>query len=191
MGAFKTLLATVVGLCLGLYATWYAVEQDVAFGSVRAGPWVGQLRNGTREADPYARAALARHGETPIGLTEGLSFIAREDDAGAPLNPSCSYHISGPIPPARYWTISLLSPQGHLLPVPLDRHGFTSAEVLRDARGHMRIEIAASARPGNWLPAPKDRDFVVMLRLYDTALSANAGSVTAATMPRLTPGACA
>ena len=150
----KMLVIAVAGLWLGLAGTYYAVERgedggvgtSFLFGAVKAGPWTGWPKSGTRDADPYARALYARNGETPLGITEGLSFLARADSSGAPLNPACDYVLSGAIPPARFWTLSAATPHG--------------------------------------------KPYLLMLRLYDTALSANAYSVVAQAMPSIVKEHC-
>ena len=194
----KMIIIAAAGVALGLLATFASVErsQDLGlgaglwFGAVKAGPWTGWPRSGTRDADPYARALFARNGETPLGVTEGLSFIARQDSRGDGLESRCDYSVSGAVPPARYWSISVLSPDGHVLPASSARHGFTSSELLRKMDGDFEIRIAASARPGNWLQVISGQPFILMLRLYDTSLSANAFSVTQGAMPSIVRGPC-
>ncbi len=194
----KMLIIAAAGLWLGLDATYYAVERgheaDAAsgplFGAVKAGPWTGWPKSGTREADPYARALFARNGETPLGITEGLSFIARVDSAQTPLTPVCDYLVSGAIPAARFWTLTATTPEGLVLQTASDRYGFTSSELLRRTDGGFEIRVSSLARPGNWLQVAGDQRFLLMLRLYDTALSANAYSVVAATMPSITKEKC-
>ena len=194
----KMIVIAAAGVALGLMATFVSVErsQDMGlgaglwFGAVSAGPWTGWPRTGTRDADPYARALFARNGETPLGITEGLSFIARHDSKGASLESRCDYAVTGPVPAARYWTMSALSPDGHVLAASSARYGFTSSELLRKVDGDFEIRIAASARPGNWLQVVDGEPFVLMLRLYDTSLSANAFSVTERTMPSIMREAC-
>ena len=185
------IVIAAAGVALGLLATLLSVErsQDLGlgaglwFGAIKAGPWTGWPRSGTR-------ALFARNGETPLGITEGLSFIARHDSKGASLESRCDYAVTGPVPAARYWTMSALSPDGHVLAASSDRHGFTSSELLRKVDGDFEIRIAASARPGNWLQVVDGEPFLLMLRLYDTSLSANAFSVTERTMPSIVREAC-
>lgn len=195
---FKIILTALIGLGLGLAATYYAVArgQDrgfasgLVFGAARAGPWTAWPKAGTREADPYARALFAANGETPLGLTEGLAFFAGADSNARPFNAACDYVVKGAIPAARFWTLSILDPKGRILPAISERHGFTSSEILRDMNGGFEIRVSASAQPGNWLEAAPGQPFVLMLRLYDTALSANPFSVTASVMPSITREDC-
>ena len=192
------IVIAAAGVALGLVATFLSVERGhdmglgagLWFGAVKAGPWTGWPRTGTRDADPYARARFARNGETPIGITEGLSFVARQDSKGDSLEPRCDYAVSGAVPAARYWTLSALSPDGHVLAANSNRYGFTSSELLRKMEGDFEIRIAASARPGNWLQVVDGQPFLLMLRLYDTSLSANAYSVTERAMPSIVREAC-
>ncbi len=194
----KMIVIAAAGVALGLAVTFISVErsQDTGFGAglwfgaVKAGPWTGWPRTGTRDADPYARALFARTGETPIGITEGLSFIARDDSKGAAFEARCDYSVFGSVPAARFWTLSALTPDGHALAASSKRSGFTSSELLRDTNGDFQIRIATSARPGNWLQVINGQPFVLMLRLYDTSLSANAFSVVEAAMPTIRKGAC-
>ena len=143
------------------------------------------------DIDPYANAAIARSAELPLGSAEGLSFVARSDSSGAPLLPNCDYTVSGTVPPTRYWTLTLVSPKGFLIDNKARRFGFTSAEVVRNADGAFTIVVARTARPGNWLPVGDARDYVLMLRLYDTLLDFGTTKVGADALPKIIRGRCA
>lgn len=186
----KSLVATLVGVGIGLAATWLAVERDVRFGLVATGPWTSWPRSAYRDADPYTRASLARTGEIPLSLGEGLSFVARQDETGAALDPRCDYVVGGAIPPARYWTLTVMSPKGALIPNASERYGLTSAEIVRASNGAFEIAVSSRARPGNWLPAPPDASYALALRLYDTPASSSATALAASQMPHLRRGAC-
>ena len=108
----KFLLAGVIGVLIGLGVTYVTLRHGVSFGAVRAGPWTTWPRAGGADIDPYLRAQLTRSGEIPLGATEGVSFIARKDSAGATLNGACSYRVSGQTPQARYWTLTAMTSEG-------------------------------------------------------------------------------
>jgi len=72
--------------------------------------------------------------------------------------------------PSLRWTIALASPDGRLLGNPTERYGYSSVDVLRNEGGAFEIDVAREARPGNWLSPGGAKDYVVMLRLYDTPL---------------------
>jgi hypothetical protein len=186
----KSCFAVVLGTLLGLALTFLSLEHGFGFGAVRAGPWTGWPKTGSADIDPYARAVLSRSGAIPLGTGEGISFTARTDSDGAPLNPKCDYTLKGPMPPARFWTLSVFSPTGELIENPAKRYGFTSAEILRGNEASAEIIFAPTAHPGNWLPTPPASPYVVVLRLYDSVLSATAASLDGSVMPKLVKGLC-
>jgi hypothetical protein len=63
-----SVFALAVAALVGLGATWLALSRGTAFGPVTIGAWTAWPKSGTREVDPYARAAIARSGELPLGF---------------------------------------------------------------------------------------------------------------------------
>lgn len=180
----------VVGSLLGVLVTYLAIQPVTGFGVVAVGPWTFRPKIGTAEIDPYARAMLARTGELPLGVAEGSSFLAQSDSSGMRFDPGCDYRVTGTIPRARYWTLSLNSGEGDLVANPADRYGFTSAEILRSASGDFEIIVSRYARAGNWLPIGRTAGFVLVLRLYDTAIDTRSAVPDAAEMPRIEKKHC-
>ncbi|MCI0465814.1 MAG: DUF1214 domain-containing protein [Beijerinckiaceae bacterium] len=186
----KYLSAGAIGLLLGAFVTLAVVERGKGFGAVEIGPWTNWSRSGTSNIDPYSRAILAYSGEMPLSESEGASFVAYGDSNGAAFDPSCDYLFTGEIPLARYWTLTLLSPDGAPVANRAGRYGYTSSEILRSSNGQFEIAISRNARPGNWLPSGSASKFVLILRLYDSELGAPVGAMDAAKMPRLLKGRC-
>jgi hypothetical protein len=189
-GLAGALAVMAIGLGVGLGATWFATGTGAGFGSVKVGPWVSHPRNGAIDADPYSKAVIARSGEIPLGLGEGLSFAATRDGAGQPLIGSCSYRVVGRVPPTRFWTLTLHGMDGSLIPNAAQRFGFTSGEVVRDGKGVVTVTVSADASPGNWLPVGSRGRFQLALRLYDTPVSGTASAIDAGLMPRIEREAC-
>jgi len=179
----KIVAVGTIGVMLGLLVTIFSLNPD-ARGLV-AGPWRGSLRDGATDIDPYSLASVDRSGTLPLGAAEGVSFVATTDSAGAPLSPACDYAVSGAMPVARFWTLSVLTPDGFPIPNPAQRYAFTSAEILRQSHEPVLINVATEARSGNWLPIGKAQPYVLALRLYDTGLSAVGSTFDAATLPRI------
>lgn len=191
LASFSRILAVcVAGILLGLLLTFLAIERGTGIGTVEAGPWTYRPSIGTTEIDPYTRAMLARSGELPLGAAEGLSITARGDSAGATFDPGCDYVVAGAVPRARYWTLSVHSPEGDLVANAAGRYGFTSAEILRSADGGFEIIVAPRARPGNWLPNGNATRFVLVLRLYDTELDTRSAPLDGTALPRITKLRC-
>lgn len=184
----RIVVAVLAGVMLGLLVTIRSLDLDTR--GVTAGAWRATPRDGSGQADPYALAANARAGLLPLGESEGLSFVARTDDRGGPLDGACDYTLRGPMPPARFWTLSLLDLGGYPVEEPARRYGFTSVEVLRLDKAPMTIVVSPEARAGNWLPTAATPRFVLMLRLYDTSLTAGGTDFRALRMPTIERGTC-
>lgn len=184
------LFAMAVAAAVGLGTTWLALTHGTAYGGVSIGAWTAWPRTGTPGIDPYARAMMARSGELPIGTGDGVAFVARNDDAGRPLDGRCDVELLGITPQARYWTLTLYDPQGRLVANSLQRHGFTSQEIIRRADGSIEILVGPRARPGNWLPTGGADRYVLVLRLYDTPIGVTTRSGRDAPMPAITRRAC-
>lgn len=184
------LAVLLIGALGGLALTQAVVTANWRPGMIRAGAWAIWPKEGARDADPYTRAAIARSGDLPLGLGEGLTFTAREDSAGRALDGRCRYRILGAMPPARAWTLALFDEDGRLHPNPAQRYGFTSAEVLRGTNGGIDIALDAEAAPGDWLPMPARGGVRLVLRVYDTPLATVTSAVGAANLPRIEREAC-
>jgi hypothetical protein len=165
-----SILSLVIAAAIGLGSTWFAVTRGVAFGAIKLGAWTAYPKSGTVEVDPYARAAMARSGELPVGLGDGVVFTAKTDDDGRPLDGRCEVLVTGTTPQARFFTVTIYGLDGRLIANSLNRQGFTSQELVRRADGSFDIAVAPRARPGNWLPTAGIDRYVLVLRFYDTAV---------------------
>ena len=187
---FGSIFAFALATLVGLGATYFALSRGAAFGALRIGAWTAWPKTGTGDADPYARAPIARSGELPIGSGDGVAFFASSDDAGRALDGRCTVTIAGTTPAARFWTLTLYDLDGRLIPTAADRYGFTSQEIARRADGSFEIALAPRARPGNWLPTGGIDRYVVVLRLYDTPVGVATRTAKDAPMPSVAQGSC-
>ena len=187
---FGSCFTLLIAAAIGLGATWMTLTRGVAFSSLTIGAWKARPKSGSVDIDPYARAIIARSGELPTGMGDGVAFYARTDDAGDNFDGRCTFIVSGLTPPARYWTLTLYDPEGRLVANTIDRHGFTSEEIVRDTDGHFAITVAALARPGNWLPSGGIEKFVLVWRLYDTPIGVATKTTREGPMPAITRKGC-
>jgi hypothetical protein len=178
---FAFALATLVGLG----GTYLALSRGTAFGALKIGAWVALPKTGTAGADPYARASIARSGQLPTGLGDGVAFTAQTDDNDKPLDGRCDVLLSGTTPTARFWTVTLYTPSGQLVANSVNRFGFTSQELTRNADGTFQIAITPRASAGNWLPTGGVERYLLMLRLYDTAVGVSTRAGKEVPMPTL------
>lgn len=183
MRVIAIITATIVGIVSGLGLTWLASTGVIGFGTVKIGAWVAWPKSGTPEADPYSRAIYARAGELPLGSTDGISFLATTDDNGSPLNGLCDIHISGHLPTARFWTLTIYDSQGRLIDNAGGRHGFTSAEILWAPDAGAEIVLAPRARSGNWISTGGRERIEAVLRFYDAPTGLGGRSAGKIEMP--------
>jgi hypothetical protein len=120
-----------------------------------------------------------------MGLGDGVSFIAKSDDAGRPLDGRCDVLISGTTPQARFFTLTLYGLDGRLIANSINRHGFTSQELVRKADGRFDVVVAPRARPGNWLPTSGVERYLLIMRFYDTPVGIATRAEREAPMPAL------
>ena len=184
-------LALAIAVTTGFGATWLAMQAGHGFEKVTIGDWSIWPKAGTPEADPYARAVIARTGEVPLSLGEGLLLQGEHDDLGRPLVGGCTYSVRGELPPAREWTLTAYDPAGRIADNPARRFSFTSSEVIRDAEGNFEIILSPDVSPGNWLPIPRtDIHLLLLLRLYDTQLNSSVGQIGKRLVPRVERKTC-
>lgn len=184
------IFALAVAAAVGLGATLFTLTRGVAFGAFTIGAWTAFPRNGTADIDPYARATVARSGALPIGSGDGIAFFTAKDDKGQALDGRCDVVISGKTPQARFWTLTLYDADGRLIGNALNRHGFTSQEVIRKTDGTFEIIIAPRARSGNWLPTGNVERYNLALRLYDTPVGVATRTGRETPMPAIMTGSC-
>lgn len=182
--------AFTVATLVGLGATWFALTEGTAFGAITIGAWTAWPKTGTPGVDPYARAAIARNGELPIGSGDGVAFFASADDTGRQLDGRCDVILSGTTPQARFWTLTIYDREGQLIANSVNRQGFTSQEIARQTDGSFAIVVAPRARPGNWLPTSGAEHYVLVLRLYDTPIGVATRASREAPMPAITVERC-
>ena len=185
-----TLFALIVAAVVGLGSTYLALTRGAAFGALRIGSWTAWPKTGTQNADPYARASIARSGRLPIALGDGLTFIAKRDDNGQPLDGRCDVVLSGITPAARFWTLTLYNLNGELVANSLKRYDFTSQEIVRNGDGSFVIAIAPRANAGNWLPTGGVERYQLALRFYDTAVGVATKEGREIPMPAIMTGRC-
>ena len=182
--ALLVLLSLAIALGLGGWSANWALDQSSEIGTVTYGPWHANPTAGSPDADPYAKARLARIGNLTLGIGEGVQFTADRDSLGRPLARNCVYTLAGQAPPARIWTLAPYTPDGHLVhPAPGLTGWLTSNDLMRKEDNSFVIAVGPSARPGNWLATAGSGPLVLAMSLYDTPASASTGAEKLALPP--------
>jgi hypothetical protein len=185
-----TLFALAVAAAVGLGTTYLTLTRGAAFGALTIGSWTAWPKTGTADADPYARATIARTGQLPVALGDGVSFTAQTDDSGKLLDGRCDIVLSGVTPAARFWTLTLYNTEGGLVANSVDRYGFSSQEIVRHADGSFEIVVTPRANPGNWLPTGGIERYALVLRFYDTAVGVSTKAGRELPMPAIASRSC-
>jgi hypothetical protein len=185
-----SLFALAVAALVGLGATYFTLTRGAAFGALKIGTWTAWPKTGTVDADPYARATIARTGQLPMALGDGVSFSAQTDDNGRLLDGRCDVQVAGVTPAARFWTLTLYNREGELVANSVDRYDFGSEEIVRRADGSFAITVGPRASPGNWLPTGGVEHYVLVLRFYDTPIGVATRASREVPMPSITTGSC-
>jgi hypothetical protein len=172
--AALTVYTLLLALGLGLGSAWLVLNGEPPFGRRQLGPWSTWPKLGSPEADPYMRAIVARRGDVPLAVGEGLTLLAHADAEGRSLDAACSYRVGSVTPQARLWTMTVYQPDAAsrseiVVASPLERSGFTSSEVVRRPDDGFDIFLSKDLSAGNWLQVPAKGAFSLVLRLYDMA----------------------
>lgn len=186
--------AVIGGVLLGLgSALWLAglwpQRSTMTFGDVDVGGWRSDFAVGSKAADPYTRARVARHGLLALAKTEAVYFTRATDDDGAPLREACSYRLSGGQMPAGWWSVTLYDGQSML---PANTDGALSIDAER-AGGGAWSAVIAPARPaegGLWISSRGAGSFDLTLRLYMPSAALLSAPDTALTPPRIERISC-
>jgi len=182
-GVAYALYSLALALILGLGTVYATVRGSYPLGRMQAQGWVAYPNLGSRLVDPYARAIMARTGDIPLGLGEGIALVAETDSEGRALDSGCRYVVEGLTPAARHWTLTLYDDEGRPVRTPLERSGFTSSEVMRADDGRFQIALARAPQPGNWLQTPQGGRIRAILRLYDTPVAGSLSWLDPGSLP--------
>lgn len=171
-------LVIVLASLLGISSAYLIIEREQPLNSVSIGPWRAYPKAGTDEADPYSVAIYTRGAVVPLASGEGLALVAREDDVGHLLDPTCIYRLSGQTPTSRLWTMTAVDGHGQLVETLAGRAHLVSSNLLRNPDGTFEITAARNPHSGNWLPlaasAHASDGLRFVLRLYDAPVTTGA-----------------
>ena len=176
----KTVLTTFLIICFAVLgggaSVWYTLNAKDGVGAVTIGRWTAFPDIGTPDADPYAKARIAREGVLALGRAEGLTFTAQRDAAGDRLRRECSYVIEGPVPPARFWTLYAADANDAIIESnKLRPAALHSYQLLRRPDNSVAITVEANPSPGNWLALSGSGPMSFVLTFYDTPIASSTG----------------
>jgi hypothetical protein len=186
--ALKILTMVVIGIALGLAATWATAIRGTMSGGVSDGPWSTSLDTGSRESGPYLRARIAVHGLLALSREETVYYSALRDSDGADLDGNCSYRLEGRDPPTRWWSITAYGSDDFLIPNDANLYSVSKNSVARNADGSFAVTLSQARAEGNWIPVKPGR-FNLTIRLYNPGAEVIADPAHVA-LPTIGRGTC-
>ncbi|MEM1194558.1 MAG: DUF1214 domain-containing protein [Pseudomonadota bacterium] len=174
---FIYLMAGVIGIAAGVSSALYlsglwSTKKPMEFGNINVGGWVSDFAVGSKQASPYVRARVARHGLLALANTEAVYFVRGADDAGERLVENCDYQLTGGALPAGWWSITLYQTSDSKLPMNDDDALSVDATsvVLDGEEGseawRIRISPERAFDEPNWISSREAERFDLLLRLY-------------------------
>lgn len=153
-----------IGSALGM-AGLLPGANALAFGDVEVGGWRSDFAVGSKTADPYTRARVARHGLLALAQIEAVYFTRNTDNKGEPLRDDCTYRLSGGVMAAGWWSVTLYDAASML---PANTDGAFSMDASR--AGLRPWEAVIAPKPPNgvahWISSRNAGTFDLTLRLY-------------------------
>lgn len=171
-GVLRYMLAVMIGAAIGLGSALYLAglwpgAKPLDFGDVDVGGWRSDFAIASKNADPYTRARVARHGLLALAKSEAVYFTRTSDSDGNPLSAACEYRISGGAMPAHWWSITLYDALSKL---PMNKDGALSIDAtsITGAPDDWSVLIAPERpAPGaDWISSRNAGNFDLTLRLY-------------------------
>jgi hypothetical protein len=129
---------------------------------------------GTYGTDYLQRAAVTQFGLGANLPQDAVYPSALVDAAGEPLEGDKPYVLhfdKDQLPPVNaFWSLTMYDKDGYFVPNPLQRYAARDSRLEKNPDGSVDIYLQADspgkAREANWLPAPKDAPFTLLLRMY-------------------------
>jgi hypothetical protein len=184
LGGFIVTAGLACGAAVSLW------QSGQAHDTVAAGYWSTDPDIGSAEADGLLRARVARVGLFALTRQEAVYYSRTVDEAGAGLDPACTYVLSGGRLPAGWWSVTLYAEDSFLA-----RNTDGAASVNAETPGlnpdGWRVEVGPT-RPEDgtpWLSTRATRGFDLTLRLYEPDASV-LSSPSALSFPTLTRISC-
>ena len=137
--------------------------------------WTIVTKNiGTYGTDYLQRAAVTEYGLGANLPADAVYPAARVDATGEPLaggKPYVLHFGKDQIPPVNaFWSVTLYDKDGYFVPNAMNRYAARGGELKTNPDGSVDVYLQADSpgkdREANWLPAPKDGPFNLLLRMY-------------------------
>ena len=169
MKVVQTSVLVLAALVTGVLATKPVIGFMVDRAAIHNGPWRTNIGTGRSDGGLYVSAAVAVAGLYALAKEETIYFAAFTDSQGQKLTGGCQYLLTGSAPASRWWSLTMYGADHYLVANPGNIYSRHAGNLMFESDGSYRLQIAAEAMPGNWLPSPPKGAFSITLRLYNPA----------------------
>jgi len=181
---------TAVALFSGFASAHYAIDLLGKGSNLTSGQWTRLESIENTAGNPYRAALKVRTSGVALAPGEGLVFTSERDADGDRFDSRCTYLLSGRMPKASLWSLSINKTEDDQINSHPERRFVVSRSVQWKADGNLIVAIASGIQPANWLASPQSGEFTISLRLYDTPLALNTTDTSTKSLPRIEKGAC-
>ena len=179
-------IALVLSALLGV-TSLYTLSGTDGLGAVESGIWRSWKNPADPDSWPYARLHFLLQDRLPPSRFLSTVFIAESDDEGRVLSAACVYRLTGRLPPTRWWSLNIEAVDDDARMQSAASLSSEDAMVLPD--GSVTVTISRLFRPGNWLPAPREGHFRIILSLHGVSPLLRE-RLNTLTMPRIIREGC-
>lgn len=191
------IVSVIVGLLLGAglglaSALWMGglIGRGVSLGGqIDASGWTSDWTIGSKAANPWTRARVARHGLLALNKDEAVYFTRNTDDAGARLTEACTYKVSGGGMPALWWSVTLYDATSYLPRNTDDALSYDQTDAGGPDTWSFTI-APAPASEGGWVSSRAAGQFDLTLRLYKPSPELIADPETVLAPPKIEKLSC-
>lgn len=188
--ALAWIAAALVGVALGAASAWAAINLGASAFSETYGAWTHSRAAGSRAADPYTRAIIARAGLLALNASEARYYTLARDERGRPLQEDCIYQLAGRDLDTRWWSVTIYASDHYLVQNTDHAAAVDATHVRAGADGFWRVRVAPVRGDAvHWLSSRNaGRGFSLTLRVYNPNRDFRASEET---LPVLTTVSCA
>jgi hypothetical protein len=167
-GSLKFALSALAAGTVGLASVTAAIDGSIGGISESLGQWKIWPLAGAAGADPYTRAHFTAQDRLPPNSFEVQEYETAVDSDGRSLDSSCTYRLTGRIPPTRWWSVWAMAAGLNPDQQPV---GVTSNDVVYDAQGQVMVAFSPTPQTGQWIRLNDYGGFSVIMRLYNPAVN--------------------
>ena len=159
-------------------------------GDLKIDKWSTLEAMATEQASARRRVLWAETAYGALPSDQALYFVRRIADNGRDLEGGCRYRITGTVPKAAWWSLTVYD--AGLGTIKSDGPATINPDNIQsDADGNYTAYISAVPEPGNWLSDRTGSAVVIVYRIYKPA-AALVHDLKSATLPSIAQsGGCA